>query len=57
MANACLNFTTSDYGYREGYRRAGKILAGHVVKSVGWKPESDDVEGVESYINQLHCRA
>ena len=30
MANACLNFTTSDYGYREGYRRAGRLLAKYV---------------------------
>lgn len=30
MANACLNFTTSDYGYREGYRRAGRLLAEYV---------------------------
>lgn len=123
MANACLNFTTGDYGYREGYRRAGKILAEHVCnecrdqdllvfpivhnyrhhveltlkhligvgsylsdreitpevqrllftshnldrlwhtlkpilfavgESVGWNPETDDIDGVESYIQQLH---
>lgn len=124
MTNACLNFTMSDYGYREGYRRAGKIIAEYVCKecmdqdllvfpivhsyrhyveltlkhliglglylidrqvtpeikgvllkshdlkqlwgnlkpvlyavgkSVRWKPQRDDVEGLESYINQLHA--
>src|SRR4051794_9293658 len=124
MASACLNFATSDYGYRQGYRRAGKILAEYVCnecrnqdllvfpivhnyrhhieltlkhliglgsylidqqitpeikglllkshnlkqlwgtlnpilfavgKSVSWKPEREDIEGVESYSNQLHA--
>jgi hypothetical protein len=32
MANACLNYTSSDYGYRQGYRRAGQLLADYVCK-------------------------
>lgn len=124
MANACLNFTTSDYGYREGYRRAGRLLAEYVCneckhqdllvfpivynyrhhlelmlkhligvgsylssreitpevsrlvlrshnldqlwralkpilfaagQAVGWNPCADDIEGVESYIQQVHA--
>ena len=30
MANACLNFGTSEYAYRHGYRRAAKLLAEYV---------------------------
>lgn len=124
MAGACLNFSTFDYGYREGYRRAGRLLAEYVCneckdpdllvypivhnyrhhlelmlkhligvgsylsdreintdvrrlvlrshnlkqlwqalkpilyaagQSVGWKPNLDDIEGVESYIQQVHA--
>jgi hypothetical protein len=122
MVNACLNFGISEYAYRQGYRRAAKILAEYVCNecedqdllvypivhnyrhhveltlkhlialgsylcdraitpqtrgllrkshnlkrlwetlkpilfaagtAVGWKPENADVEGVESYIQQL----
>jgi|ERR1017187_4671993 hypothetical protein len=124
IANACLNFTTSDYGYREGYRRAGKLLAEYVCneckdqdllvypivhnyrhhlelmlkhligvgaylsnseiapkikklaltshnlkelwralkpilmgagQSIGWDPDADAIEGIESYIEQVHA--
>jgi hypothetical protein len=30
MANACLNFGISEYAYRQGYRRAAKLLAEYV---------------------------
>jgi hypothetical protein len=122
MANARLNFGMSEYAYRQGYRRAAKLLAEHVCNgykdqdllvypivhnyrhhveltlkhlialgsylsereitpqirrllrkshsliqlwgtlkpilfatgaAVGWKPENADIEGVESYIQQL----
>lgn len=124
MASACLNYTSSDYGYRQGYRRAGQLLADYVCKecreqdllvfpvvhnyrhhieltlkhlvglgsylvdrtltpeikrlllkshdlkqlwatlkpilfavgkSVRWKPQRADIDGVEWYINQLHA--
>jgi hypothetical protein len=124
MANACLNYAISDYGYREGYRRAGKLLAEYVcneckhqdllvypivhnyrhhlelmlkhligvgsylssraitpevkrlilrshnldqlwralkpvlsaaAQAVGWNPDPDDIEGVESYVQQVHA--
>jgi hypothetical protein len=30
MANACLNFGISEYAYRQGYRRAARLLADYV---------------------------